>query len=95
MTIIENTLETEIETWDDPGDYPSGAGGGTLASYDYVAAINGRLVLQLDADENIDDVIEDGLDDIDLGNDIRITEWNIVETNKHTFILTVKEFEEV
>ena len=24
-----------VETWDDPGDYPSGAGGSRLPSYDY------------------------------------------------------------
>lgn len=33
-TAIEDGCETE--RWDDPGDYPSGAGGGPLPSYDYL-----------------------------------------------------------
>jgi hypothetical protein len=33
---IENA--SDVERWGDPGDYPSGAGGGPLASYDYIVA---------------------------------------------------------
>ena len=28
MRVVSETLEPYIETWDDPGDYPSGAGSG-------------------------------------------------------------------
>lgn len=49
MTILENTLESVIETdtWDDPGDYPSGAGGGPLPDYTYQFAsdVTGTLVV--------------------------------------------------
>ena len=46
MEIIENTLMCEYETWDDPGDYPSGAGGGPFPSYDFVGSITGYLTIQ-------------------------------------------------
>ena len=29
------SMTYSVETWDDPGDYPSGAGGSRLPSYDY------------------------------------------------------------
>lgn len=52
MKVIKNTLEVETETWEDPGDYPSGAGSCPLPSYDFVYAINGFVVVELeDADE--------------------------------------------
>lgn len=59
MNTIENTLEREIETWDDPGDYPSGAGGGPLPSYQYVSGISGTIVIQLE-DGEYKDVLEFG-----------------------------------
>ena len=49
MKIIENTLKLEIERWTDPGDYPSGAGGGPLASYDFVAGVEGIITVELEA----------------------------------------------
>lgn len=33
-----------IEHWDDPGDYPSGAGGGPLSSYQYIDSIDGGTI---------------------------------------------------
>jgi hypothetical protein len=33
--ITLNDLHFSIEIWDDPGDYPSGAGSGPLPSYNY------------------------------------------------------------
>ena len=52
MKLIKNTLGIETETWEDPGDYPSGAGSCPLPSYDFVCAINGLVVVELeDADE--------------------------------------------
>lgn len=52
MKIIGNTLEIEVEMWDDPGDYPSGAGSCSLSSYNFVCAVAGTVVVELeDADE--------------------------------------------
>ena len=47
MKVIENTLNLAIERWNDPGDYPSGAGGGPLASYDFVAGVEGDITVEL------------------------------------------------
>jgi hypothetical protein len=47
MKIITDTIEPLVETWDDPGDYPSGAGSGPLASFQYLAGLEGELVIEL------------------------------------------------
>ena len=47
MKVISSTLKPIIERWDDPGDYPSGAGAGPLASYDYVEYVDGSVVVEL------------------------------------------------
>lgn len=60
MKIVNDTLEVLVETWDDPGDYPSNAGSGPLPSYSYLAGIEGELVYELSHKEYKDylDVIE-------------------------------------
>ena len=62
MKTIENTLTLEIDTWDDPGDYPSGAGGGPLPSYDFVAGVDGTIVIEIepsdvDGDPDVQDMV--------------------------------------
>ena len=52
MKVIENTLKIEVETWDDPGDYPSGAGSCPLPSYDFVCAVAGTVVVELEDADN-------------------------------------------
>lgn len=51
MKILSDTLEPLIETWDDPGDYPSGAGGGPLPSEKYIATCEGEMVIELDIED--------------------------------------------
>jgi hypothetical protein len=46
-----NTLALEIERWDDPGDYPSGAGAGPLPSYNYVGSVSGTIVVKLESSD--------------------------------------------
>ena len=58
MKTLTDTLEPVIETWDDPGDYPSGAGGGPLPSYQYVEAVEGEVVVELEK-EDLDDLDPD------------------------------------
>lgn len=36
MEVVRNDTECHYERWDDPGEYPSGAGGSPLSSYNYV-----------------------------------------------------------
>ena len=59
MKTLSNTLELAIERWDDPGDYPSAAGAGPLPSYNYVAGVDGSIVLELES--------ADFTDMVDLG----------------------------
>lgn len=51
MKTISSTLKSVVETWTDPGDYPSGAGGGPLPSRDYVESVDGVLVVELEAED--------------------------------------------
>lgn len=51
MKIISDTLQPVFETWDDPGDYPSNAGGGPLPSYQYLDGVDGEIRLELNQDE--------------------------------------------
>lgn len=54
MKTIEDGLKLELDTWDDPGDYPSGAGSGPLPSYTFVAGIHGKIVVELDDDDVVE-----------------------------------------
>ena len=51
MKILSDTLETLIGRWDDPGDYPCGAGGYPLPSYDYIEGVEGELVVAFTQEE--------------------------------------------
>lgn len=58
--ILHSSLEFSTDTWDDPGDYPSGAGAGPLPS-ETVAYCDGELVLSKEAlDEFLNDLVPDG-----------------------------------
>lgn len=54
MKITSNTLEPLIEEWSDPGDYPNAVAQSALPSYDYLAGMEGELVLELTDDELIE-----------------------------------------
>lgn len=54
MKILSDTTEPLIETWDDPGDYPSNAGAGPLPSYNYIAGIEGEVKVQLSNHEHVE-----------------------------------------
>ncbi len=61
MKVISDTLKPIIETWDDPGDYPSNAGGGPLPSHKVLAGCEGAIVVELepsDIDQLINEQIE-------------------------------------
>ena len=49
--VITNTLETLVERWDDPGDYPNNVASGPLPSYDYIGGMEGELVVELNEEE--------------------------------------------
>lgn len=51
MQLLKQDLTTQIERWDDPGDYPSNAGGGPLPSYDFVSDVEGTIELEISGSE--------------------------------------------
>lgn len=67
MKIITNNIAAITDTWNDPGDYPSGAGSGPLASFDYIAELQGTVIVRFDKDDFLNVV---NLDEPDLRGDI-------------------------
>lgn len=57
--VLYNTLSFEVETWDDPGDYPSNAGAGPLPSYKY-AVCDGEVRVYGDFD--LDSLVPSGFE---------------------------------
>jgi len=49
--VLKDTLSTLVERWDDPGDYPNAVASGPLPSYNYIAGMEGELVVELTAEE--------------------------------------------
>lgn len=88
MKIIKDTLRPVIERWDDPGDYPSSAGSGPLASYDYVAEVEGEIVLEMESNDFIEGL---GAIEYDLPHGIKVTQWD-VSIHEGSVALTVSEF---
>lgn len=64
MKCVSNDLYLEVETWDDPGDYPNGIAGGPLPSYSYLSC-GGSLVLEAENQEEIESFaeVDDWFDD--------------------------------
>jgi hypothetical protein len=79
MKILKNQFKVLIETWDDPGDYPSGAGGGPLPSYNYIADVEGAMLLLPEPGDNLDpSVIEEFVHEhIDLPNGLTAEKFHI------------------
>lgn len=51
MNQISNALSITLGRWEDPGSYPSGAGGGPLSGYDIIDEIAGSVLFQLTEEE--------------------------------------------
>lgn len=54
MKIVENNLWVETELWEDPGEYPSNAGGYAQRSYQYLTG-GGSIVVEYD---ELDDLLK-------------------------------------
>ena len=81
---IDNRLKIMVETWDDPGDYPSGAGAGPLASYRYIAGSEGEVRIS-DMTPEEEDWVHDDPDTFMVEHDVkmpdgilRVKEWEVV-----------------
>ena len=98
MKIIKNTLESVIDRWDDPGDYPNGLAGGPLPSRDYVAEIKGSITVQLDEEEMWEAVefyLKDRKGDIDHNLPaVHVRSWVLEKIMGNRVTLYVEDFEE-
>ena len=97
MKVVKDTLEPLVERWDDPGDYPNNVASGPLPSYDYLAGVEGELILELTAEELVDyqECPEDFLDnmDVELPSGIRWVKWQQDKLEGTVLTLSVKECE--
>jgi len=103
MKVLSNTLELCIETWDDPGDYPSGAGAGPLPSYDYVAGVDGSLRVELEESDIqglhktlFEDYILETVDPELWLDHVKVTKWNMVRVpveGKQVYDLTAEDID--
>ena len=96
-TVVSDTLEPQIETWSDPGDYPSGAGGGPLPSYQYVKAVEGNIVLEMDKEQLAKLITDSEGIDTDTRPQISVSKWAVEKMElidgKVRLTLSVEEFE--
>jgi hypothetical protein len=104
MKILSNTLSIEIEKWSDPGDYPSGAGGGPLPSYDFVSDINGEIVFELEKIDidymeeseyhSIQEYLDDNPGELEHGiPGLTVSEWTVEKIQENKITVYVQEFE--
>ena len=105
MKVLSNTLRPVVERWDDPGDYPSGAGSGPLPSRDYVESIEGQVVvginraeLDLAEEETVAEVFPAWLADNpgEINHDVptlKVRKWRVKRLNGLRATLEVAEFE--
>ena len=92
MRVLSNTLEPQWARWDDPGDYPSGAGGGPMASYDYVECVEGFAEVEVEESDSEYGSLSEALDEHIEVQGVTVTKWRI-EGDGKTLTVTVEEFD--
>jgi hypothetical protein len=99
MKVVLDSLEPIVETWDDPGDYPSNAGSGPLPSYQYVAGCDGQIVLEFEPEDFLTIVGEEtcGCVEVETHPRIHSIKWETptleMKDGKLHVILQVKDCE--
>ncbi len=89
MQEISNTLQVIMDIWQDPGDYPSGAGGCALRDQKYVADVCGSVTVALE-DEDLIALIRDHYEP-ELIN-ARVIAWQIVKVEGRKVTFRAKDF---
>lgn len=94
-------LKIELDTWDDPGDYPSGAGSGPLPSYNFVAGVEGKVVVELeDGDEveqpvmiaTVQSYVDDNPGEVQHGvSGLTVARWVVEKVDGKRVELTVSD----
>jgi hypothetical protein len=104
MKVLECNLKAIVETWSDPGDYPSGAGGYALPSYNYVGYVDGDVIIELSPEDmknpdgdpwTVQDWLGENSGEIEyeLDHGVRVTKWKIDKIEGLKVTLTVEEHE--
>jgi hypothetical protein len=101
MKTVENTLKLELDTWDDPGDYPSNAGSSPLPSYTFVAGIEGKIAVELDDDdvvelpvtvEHVQAYVDDNPGEVEHGvPGLTVAKWSVDKVYGKRVELTVSD----
>ena len=91
MKIIKNTLELEIDEWSDPGQYPNALASGPLPSYDYIAGVDGEVIIELDQEElaAYQECPEDFLSDLDIPMLDGVGSWKFVVDELQGNVMTL------
>lgn len=72
--VLVDTLSFDIETWDDPGDYPNGVASGPLPSYDYPVC-EGELICLVGTDwESL----------VEVPKPFEVTKWAVSQDGPYT-----------
>jgi hypothetical protein len=104
MKITSNTLESVVEVWDDPGDYPNNVASSPLKSCSYLDRVDGEVHVELSSEEAtelqgfLDEKVEsDWVDqiEIDLPAGIASARWSVelVNSSPPVAILRVTDFD--
>lgn len=84
---VECDLKPIWETWSDPGDYPSGAGGAPLPTTTYVGGLSGSCRFEFAQHEivpSLDDIIDEAYSHVPIA--IKPTAMTINIAFGHDFI---------
>lgn len=103
MKIIKDTLDVEIETWEDPGDYPNAIADRPLPPYDYIINVIGEIVIELEeGDKSVPSGLYKSLEEHNYDVYVYLFEneplqtniisWNVVR-EQNILTITVDDFE--
>lgn len=95
--LIDDTLESQWETWEDPGDYPSAAGSYPLPSCRYVAYVEGSAKFEL-GDKEWDELANGCEDELvsfvnDLVEEHNLVPAGVLSISKWGYILSASGLE--
>lgn len=100
--VVTGELEVVVETWDDPGDYPSNAGAGPLPSHQYAVEVAGEIQIVVSGEVDVKTGTYDSLEEANyrifelleekLPIGISVSQWE-VEVDGKTLKFRVADFE--
>ena len=99
---VTGGLEIVEETWEDPGDYPSGAGSGPLPSYQYAGEVTGEIHITIPGEVDIKAGTYSSVEELnhrvfelleeEIPSGVTVSQWTVAVNDK-TLTFHVSEFE--